>query len=148
MDIDTVKKMDTEHNRKLEDIEHYPTDLKLDDMYKLTDLYFKQFNIMYSHLYNSFDKFIEYDIPNLLKNSDNIFYEKITKTKVIRNKFIFEDISIKPPTVDTTNKIIYPSTARKRNLTYRSKLVATVIQIQEVIDIATGEKNTRQIGEP
>ena len=33
--------------------------LSLDDIYKLIDLYFKQKNIMYTHLYNSFDKFID-----------------------------------------------------------------------------------------
>jgi DNA-directed RNA polymerase II subunit RPB2 len=131
----------------LEDIKYYPGELKIEDVFKLIDLYFKQKNIMYSHHYNSFDKFIEEDIPDLLKNSDNIFYEKFTRDKVFRYKFKYEDISIKPAMIESEDEIMYPSDARLRDLTYSSKIVASVSQMQEIIDIATGDVLVKQIGD-
>ena len=61
----------------LENRIQYPSSIKLDDMYRLLDLYFKQKNIMYSHLHNSFDKFLDDDVHNLLSKNQNIFFEKM-----------------------------------------------------------------------
>jgi len=115
---------------------------------KIIDLYFKQKNIMYSHLHNSFDKFLEEDIRNLLLKGSNIFFEKITKDKVYKYKFEYENLSIKPPTIDNEDELMYPSFARLRNLTYGSKLVATIRQIQEITDIATGSITRKIVGQP
>lgn len=123
-------------------------ELSIIDIYKVIDLYFKQKNIMYTHLYNSFDKFFDEDIKQLLSNGNNIFFEKITKDKVYRYKFIYSDISIKPPVLDSEYEIMFPSNARTRNMTYSAKLVATISQIQEVIDITTDKLTTRVIGQP
>src|SRR3972149_413990 len=71
--------------------------LDINSIFKLIDLYFKQKNIMYSHLHNSFDKFLDEDIKSLLKNTKNVFFEKITRDKVYRYLFEYENISIKPP---------------------------------------------------
>ena len=122
--------------------------LSVDDVFNLADLYFKQKNIMFSHQYNSFNKFIDEDVKNLLKYGDNIFFEKITETHAIKYKFKYNDISIIPPMLDNEDEVMYPSDARDRNLTYSIKLVATVTQIQEKIDINTGTKITKVIGYP
>lgn len=123
--------------------------LSTEDIYKLADLYFKQKNIMYSHLYNSFDKFIDDDIRLLLEEgSSNTFFEKMAKDKIYRYKFVYEDVALKPPMSDTDDDIMTPQQARTRNLVYGCKLVATIKQVQETIDIATGKSTTKVIGNP
>lgn len=122
--------------------------IDIESVYKFIDLYFKQKNIMYTHLYNSFDKLLDEDIPNFLKNTKSIFFEKITKDKVYRYMFKYDDIAIKPPFIDMDDEIMFPQHARIRNLTYGSKLVATITQIQEITDIATDTVTTKVIGVP
>lgn len=117
-------------------------------IFKLTDLYFKQKNIMYTHLYNSFDKFLDHDVKNMLTEGDNIFFEKYTNDKIYRYRFKFDNISIKPPILDNEDDIMYPMHARTRNLTYAVNLVATITQHQDVVDISSGDTVTRQIGTP
>lgn len=119
-----------------------------DNIYKLIDLYFKQKNIMYSHLHNSFDKFLDDDVRLMLESDNNVFFEKITKDKVYRYKFVYKDIAIKPPMVDNEDDIMFPSQARTRSMTYASRLVATITQVQDTIDIATDEVVSRVIGTP
>lgn len=122
--------------------------IAIDDVYRFTDLYFKQKNVMYTHLYNSFDKLLDEDIPNFLRDNNSMFFEKVTKDKVYRYKFVFSDIAIKPPFIDMDDEIMFPQQARLRNLTYSSKLVATITQIQETTDIATDKVTTKVIGQP
>lgn len=122
--------------------------LDLENRYKLIDLYFKQKNIMYTHLYNSFDKYLDEDIQTILKNGSNIFFEKITRDKIYRYKFVYNDVAIKPPLLDTEDDIMFPSQSRTRNLTYSAKLVATITQVQDTVDIATDKITSRVIGQP
>tara|TARA_Y100000780_G_scaffold179369_1_gene164733 strand:+ start:34383 stop:36800 length:2418 start_codon:yes stop_codon:yes gene_type:complete len=122
--------------------------LDTDASFRLTDLYFKQKNIIYSHLHNSFNKFLDEDVKNLLKNGNNSFFEKITNDKVIRYSFKYDNIAVKPPILESENEYMYPADARERNLTYGIKLVATVRQIQEITDIPTGKVTRKVVGEP
>lgn len=122
--------------------------INIDYIYRFIDLFFKQKNVMYTHLYNSFDKLLDEDITNFLKNNNSVFFERITKDKVYKYKFKFEDIAIKPPFIEMDDEIMFPQHARIRNLTYASKLVATITQTQEIIDIATDEVITKIIGQP
>lgn len=122
--------------------------LSVDDQFKIADLYFKQPNIMFSHHHNSFDKFLDEDVENFLTKGDNVFFENVTKNKIYRYKFVFSDVSIKPPTMDNEEEFMFPSDARKSNLTYAVKIVATTTQVQEIIDIKTDEKIERVIGHP
>ena len=107
-----------------------------------------QKNIMYTHLYNSFDKCLDEDIRNLLVNGNNYFSEKVTRDKSYRYKFVYENVAIKPPILEQEDQIMFPSHARTRDLTYGSKLVATVKQVQEITDIATNKTTSRIIGTP
>lgn len=122
--------------------------IDVDDSFKIADLYFKQKNIMYSHLYNSFNKFLDEDVKNLLLYGDNVFFEKITKDNVIRYKFEYSNIAVKPPLFDNEDELMFPSDARKRNLTYAVKLVATVKQVQEIVNIFTDEVTYKDVGVP
>lgn len=118
------------------------------DIHVLSDLYFKQKNVIYSHLYNSFNKFLDEDVRNILKYGDNSFHEKLTKDKLIKYKFKFDNIAIRPPTFENDDEIMFPSDAQSRNMTYSVKLLATVTQVQEIIDISTDERTERVIGVP
>ncbi len=122
--------------------------IDIDSVYKFIDLYFKHKNVMFTHLYNSFDKLLDEDIPNFLQSTNNVFYEKVTKDKVYRYSFKYDNISIKPPFIDMDDEIMFPHHARIRNLTYGSKLVATITQIQEITNIATDTVTTKVIGHP
>lgn len=122
--------------------------LKKDEIYKLVDLYFKRKYIMYSHLHNSFDKFIDDDIKNLFEKGNNIFFEKLTKDKKYTYRFEYSDISMKPPMIDGEDEMMFPHNARTRSLTYSARLVATVKQMQDITDIATDKVTTRMIGKP
>jgi len=142
----TSKKRDLSRQEGVKgiDVNDINNNIDIDSIYKFIDLFFKQKNIMYTHLYNSYDKLLDEDIPNFLKTTNNTFFEKITKDKVYKYKFEYNDISIKPPFIDMDDEIMFPHHARLRNLTYASKLVATITQVQEIIDIAT-DKITRKI---
>jgi DNA-directed RNA polymerase II subunit RPB2 len=94
------------------------------------------------------NKFFDEDIRQFLENGEHTFFEKITKNKVIKYKFKYENISIKEPTLNNDVEPMFPSDARNRNLTYACKLLAKVTQIQEIIDIATDEKIIKIVGQP
>ena len=122
--------------------------LTTDQIFQMMELYFGRRYIMYSHMYNSFNKFIEDDIKNFLIEGDHTFFEKITKDQVIRYKFIFENITLRPPVIENTKETttyMFPTDARNRNLTYSSQLDATVSQIQEISDIFTKELVSRKV---
>jgi len=121
------------------------TKLSIDEIFKLVDLYFNQKYKMYVHSKNSYDKFIEDDIKNFLTKYGSVFFEKITTDKNIIYKFEFSDISIRPPTIGNDGRQMFPTDARENNLTYASKLMATVTQVQEIRDIYTKELISRTI---
>lgn len=122
--------------------------LNNDDIFKFTDLYFNRYMVLYNHLYNSMNKFFDEDVRQFLENGEHTFFEKITKNKVIKYKFKYENISIKEPTLENNIEPMFPSDARNRNLTYTVKVLARVTQLQEIIDIATDEKKTIIVGQP
>lgn len=122
--------------------------LGVNDAFKILDLYFNQKDIMYSHLHNSFDQFLDDSVRSLLKNGKNVFMEKITKDKIYKYKFVYNNIAIKPPSLESKDKIMFPADARTLDLTYSSKLVATITQVQETTDIATGKVSSRVIDDP
>jgi len=120
--------------------------LSTDDVFKFMDLYFDRNMILYGHLYNSFNKFLDEDVKAFLENGDHTFFEKATATQIIRYKFKYSDVAIKPPVLENDIEPMFPSDARNRSLTYAGKLVARVKQLQEIIEIATDEKVVREIG--
>jgi DNA-directed RNA polymerase II subunit RPB2 len=123
-----------------------PNDLTIDDIFHLTDLYFYKKNYIYRHLYDSYNKFLEEDIPLFLGNSEHVFNEKMTSTHVYRRKFRFKNIRIIGPKLPNGIEPMFPSDARHRNLTYSVKLIADIMQLQEKIDIMTDKKEENITG--
>lgn len=135
----------------IEDTKQQPnhdSTVSLDDIFKATELYFKQPKIMFSHHLNSFDKFLDHDVISLLTKEESIFYEKRQGDNIYTYKFEYSDIAIKPPMIDHEDELMTPTASRIRSLTYASKLMATVTQIQEITKISTGEKKRKIIGTP
>ena len=148
LDKKTVKSLfDQLSNESLPD---KPKDgvLTVDEMFKLISLYFRQPNILYSHHHNSFDKFIDEDIHNLLEREDHTFFEQHEEDKVHRFKLVFNDVSMKPARLDNEDELMFPSDARKRSLTYSGKLLATVTQIHEIEDMNSKEVTIKTLGQP
>lgn len=121
--------------------------LSTDDIFSLMDLYFNRRFIMYGHIYNSYNKFINDDIKTFLKENNSTFFEhvdgKIGKY-LVKYKFEFDDIAIRPPMMKD-GRPMYPSDARNTNQTYSARLEATVTQYQEMVDLYTGELFSRKV---
>lgn len=123
-------------------------DLTTDDVFDFMKLYYNRNGIMYSHLYNSFNKFLNEDVKIFLENGDHIFFEKIDRNLIYRYKFKYDNVMIKPPTMENDVEAMFPSDARTKSLVYSCRLMAKVTQIQEIIDLTTDEKITNINGTP
>lgn len=123
-----------------------PNDLTRDDAIRAMDLYFNRYMVMFSHLTNSYNKFLNEDIKAFLEYGEHVFFEKIAGKEYIKYKFKYSDIKIRPPLMENESEPMFPSDARNRSLSYSGKLLARVKQIQERINTITGEKITKEIG--
>ena len=125
------------------------TDYKVsqEDIDKMIDLYYKQPRILYEHLFASYNQLVEEIIPYCLIQEPNYFYQNVIKDTIYLHGFKCSNIRIKPPTFDNDNEIKFPSDARKNHLNYFATIVADIVQVLEKVDIATGEKVVKEIGE-
>lgn len=112
---------------------------------KLIDLYFKQFNILYEHLFLSYHQFIEEIIPYCLKQEKNYFYENISDSLIHFHGFKCENIRIKPATFDNDNEIKFPNDARKNHLSYFASIIVDIKQYVETINILNGDKTIKDV---
>lgn len=111
--------------------------------YALGDIYFNKKNIMFSHHYNSFNKFIEYDIPEFLQNTDTSFFQRSDNKYIYKYSFSFSKISISLP--KNEQDIIFPRNARDQKITYCSELSAMVEEIQETYDLITRQLVNKKV---
>ena len=118
-----------------------------EDIDKLIDLYYKQPRILYEHLFASYNQLVEEIIPFCLIQEPNYFYQNVIKDVIYLHGFKCSNIRIKPPTFDNDNEIKFPRDARKNHLNYFATVVADIVQVLEKVDIATGEKVMKEIGE-
>lgn len=118
-----------------------------EDIDKLIDLYYKQPRVLYDHLFASYNQLVEEIIPYCLIQEPNYFYQNVVKDTIYLHGVKCTNIRIKPPTFDNDNEIKFPSDARKNHLNYFATVVADIVQILEKVDIATGEKTIKEIGE-
>lgn len=121
-------------------------DLTTPEIFRMLDLYFYRKNYIFRHLYNSYDKFLTEDVRTFLEKGVHVFNETFTPTKIYRRKFKFENTRVVSPTLENRVEPMFPSDARHKNLTYNVTVECTVTQIQEVIDIGSGEKNETVVG--
>ncbi len=122
-------------------------DILNEDIVPIERLIFREKYALYQNQYNSFHQFIEEIIFKELKESPNVIHENFTEDHVYRYRFIFDDIRLKPPVFENEDRDMWPEDARRNHLTYSSKLVATVRQIQEKIDIRTNKMVTKTVGD-
>ena len=122
-------------------------DLNQDDILPLQDLYFNETYTLYHTQYNHFNQCLEETIPSSLIENPNKFYESVSGNKIYTYRFLFEDISIKPPVIPGKDEYMFPEDARRNNYTYAARIEATVKQIQEITDVNTNEKEIKIIGE-
>jgi len=103
-----------------------------ENIWKLIELYFRKKNILVEYIQKSFEDFIENIVYRELKNGDNIIMLKDDRNnkRIIKYYISFDNIKIIPPH-DSSNNILFPEQARKKLLTYASKLVADAKFIQE-----------------
>jgi DNA-directed RNA polymerase II subunit RPB2 len=116
------------------------------DTIRVMDLLFDKSKILYKHQIESYDKFIEEDIPKILAE-DLVFSEKVTKDKIYRNYFKARNPAFVPPTLEQENEPMFPQDARINNLSYNGKVLAHIEQWLDIRDIATGKVARRKIGE-
>jgi DNA-directed RNA polymerase beta subunit len=117
--------------------------------FRLLDLYFgRDRHVLVAHQINSFNQFIEEIIPGILLSEDHIFFEQATQDKVVRQRLHFEDAAIHPPTLENDEDLLYPLDAIHRGITYAASYSVTVTQIEEVVDLVTGQTKSRTVGGP
>ena len=121
--------------------------MEQEDILPLQHLYFNEQRALYEMQYKHFDACIENDIPKMLTQSPNIFFEVAIGSKKYTYYFKIEDVSFKPAVIPGKDEYMFPEDARKGNLTYAIKLVATISQIQKIYDFNTGEEIEKVIGE-
>jgi DNA-directed RNA polymerase beta subunit len=116
---------------------------------KLIELYFGQLNgnILYEHLFASYDKFVSDIIPYSLIQENNIFYENVEKEFIYHHGFKFSNIKIKPSTFDNDNQLKFPCDARRNHLNYFASIIADIQQVVEIIDSINGNITIKNIGE-
>ena len=114
-------------------------DITQSDINQLIKLYFKQPNILYEHLFSSYNQFIEEIIPYSLNNDNNYFYESITNS-IYLHGFKCTNIRIKP-------SINSPKETRTKHLKYFATILADVVQFVEKEDLITGDKILTNVGE-
>lgn len=133
--------------KKSVELEDISTKYDPEPFFSLLDLFFERNKqVLVKHHIESFDQFIEEIIPSILQEGDNIISEKATENKIIRYRLTFDDLGIKPPSMDNEEELMYPLDAIQKNLSYSSKYTATVTQWQDIVDINTGTTETRIIG--
>ena len=116
--------------------------LSSDEIFKLIDLYFNEKYILYNFQWNAYNQFISDIIRYDITNTEHIIDENQSGGRIYRYKILFENVAIKPPVDDNSNneEIIFPEDCRTRFLTYASKIIADVSQIQEIIDCETNSQ--------
>ena len=122
-----------------------PQQIDNNDIFKMMDLYFNNEYKLYEYVYNSFNHFMDETLKRILIESPNIFSERFDENKLIRYRFEFSNVKIRPPTIEQENRYMFPNDARDLNVTYNAKVTATVSQIQEIIDTMTDKIEEKKL---
>jgi DNA-directed RNA polymerase II subunit RPB2 len=111
---------------------------------KLIDLYFEQNGWLYRHQFESYEQYIE-EFIIFLKEGNHIVHEEYGKdNKIYRNRLIFDNIYIRPPTLDNGD-YMFPENARKNSASYDSKIICDVKQFLDIIEITTDKKESKEV---
>jgi DNA-directed RNA polymerase II subunit RPB2 len=111
----------------------------------ITDLYYKQPNILNSHLFDSYHQFVGEGIHLCIEKDPNYFYENIDGSNIYYHGFKCTNIRIKPATYDNDNEIKFPNEARKNQLNYFASIIVDIKQYVEILNISTGDKTFKEV---
>ena len=115
----------------------------------LLDMYFGRNNqVLVAHQINSFNQLIEEIIPGILQNGENVISERVGEKIIVKHRLSFDDLGIKPPSLENDEGLMYPLDAIQKNLSYSAIYTATVTQWQDIIDIESGKVDSKTIGKP
>lgn len=120
--------------------------LTTDDLKPVVDLFFESKKVLARHLFDSYHQFLEHYIYNKLTSHRITFNESIIENVMHRYSFEFSNIEFKPPTTED-DEIMTPMMARTLHRTYETKLICSVKQIHEEINITSGEVVETMVGE-
>lgn len=121
-------------------------DIEQKNIHKLIDLYHDNRFAQYAHNYNSYNQFINESVFEEM-NGPNLIYETEFNGNVYKYKFKFNNVRLKEPSNEIsndTNTVLFPEDFKAKFLTYNSRLVADVQQIQEIYNPETN-KTTENI---
>ncbi len=136
-------------SKKSVDVENMRNNYDPEPYFALLDLFFERDKqVLVKHHIDSFNQFIEEIIPSILQNGENVISEKVSENKVIKYRLTFDDLAIKPPSLENEDYPMFPLDAIQKNLTYSAKYTATVTQWQDITDISSGATETKIIGAP
>lgn len=115
--------------------------------FALLDMYFERNKqVLVSHQINSFNQLIEYIIPSIVQDHENIISERISENKIVKIRLQYDELGIKPPLLDNDEGFMFPLDALQRGLSYSSYYTATISQWQDIIDIESGQIESKMIG--
>ena len=120
--------------------------VEYDDIKNLIRLYFNQDQVLFKHLFSSFNQLIEEIIPFTLIKENNYFYENVDKTDIYLHGFKCKNIRLKPVVFDNNpNEIMFPDQARKNHLNYFANIYADIEQVVEKTNVLTGETTVKVV---
>jgi DNA-directed RNA polymerase II subunit RPB2 len=125
---------------------HDMTGLTTDDLKPVVDLFFESKKVLVRHLFDSYHQFLEHYIFNKLTSNRITFNESIVENIMHRYSFEISNIEYKPPTTED-DEIMTPMMARTLHRTYETKLICSVKQLHEEINITSGESTLTTVGE-
>ncbi len=120
--------------------------VEYEDIRNLIRLYFNQPQVLFNHLFFSFNQLVEEIIPYTLIKEPNYFYENVEKTDIYLHGFRCKNIRLKPVVFDNNpNEIMFPDQSRMNHLNYFASVYADVEQVVEKTNILTGETTVKVI---
>ena len=120
--------------------------VEYDDIKNLIRLYFNQDQVLFKHLFSSFNQLVEEIIPFTLIKENNYFYENVDKTDIYLHGFKCKNIRLKPVVFDNNpNEIMFPDQARKNHLNYFANIYADIEQVVEKTNVLTGETTVKVV---
>lgn len=116
-------------------------------LWSALDLFFDNGVSIYQHHLKSYNFFVEHIVPYEVQRSNVIDeHESSDGAHMVRYCFRFDNLSLRPATLDNGTDYMTPMVARYRGLNYFGTLVGDVEQIQEKVDTVTHTRSVRVIG--
>jgi DNA-directed RNA polymerase II subunit RPB2 len=114
--------------------------VKKDDLFRLLDLQFYRNFYTYRHLHNSYNKFIDESVMNMLNNVEHTIAEFYSGDNLHKHKLLFDNIRVSPPKHSNHADPLFPSDARHLSLTYSLTIYADVQQVRETTSLSSKGK--------